>query len=415
MMPATTLAQESRSLRPRKFWPHDLILGLLPLILSAQALLWAAYLPAGLRGIADFRQLYSGGYMIRTGHAKQLYNYDAGRQFEEALVPVGGPFMLPINHLAFEELLFVPLSLFSYRTAYWTFLAFNGTLLVVCSRLLRVRLRILSDRWKWFLACLFAAFFPISRALTHGQDSIIMLTLLAGALWSLDHESELTAGLLVGMGVFKFQIAIPIALLFLAWRRWRFSAGFAISGVAAGLLSLWLVGLDGAREYAHTMVAMSVHLSSKADMVRYETYPAAMLNLRGLASATLNRLLPQVGVQVIVFLCSAAVLWLAARRRPSLELAITAASLASYHFLPHDASILIIPIAAALCSRSVWNGAVAILLLLAPMCAVIPAYGYLVAIPLLGLFLLMLERVPERSEFTAGGRRNAIAEGSPCT
>ncbi len=414
VLPATAVVGEGKTLPARKFWPHDLILGLLPLILSAQALLWAAYLPEGLRGIADFRQLYSGGYMIRTGHAKELYNYHAQRQFEEALVPVGVHLTLPVNHLAFEELLFVPLSWFSYRTAYWTFLAFNGTLLVACSRLLRVRLKILSDRWKWFPACLFAAFFPISRTLTHGQDSIILLALLAGALWALDHESEQTAGLLVGMGLFKFQIVIPIALLFLAWRRWRFSAGFAISSVAAGLLSLWLVGLDGAREYAHTMVAMSVHLSSRADMVRYGTYPTAMLNLRGLASATLNRLLPQVGVQAIVFLCSACVLWLAARRRPSLELAIAAASLASYHFLPHDASILIIVIAAALCSGSVWNGAVAILLLLASLCAVMPAYGYLAAIPLLGLFLLMLRRVPERREFTAGGRGNAIAGGSPC-
>jgi Glycosyltransferase family 87 len=408
---ATAAVGEGKTLSARKFWPHDLILGLLPLILSAQALIWAAYLPEGLRGVADFRQLYSGGYMIRTGHAKQLYNYAAQEQFEEALVPVGVHFTLPVNHLAFEELLFVPLSWFSYRTAYWIFLAFNGTLLVVCFRLLKARLRILSDRWQWLPACLFAAFFPISRALTHGQDSIILLTLLAGALLALDHESELAAGLLVGMGLFKFQIAIPIALLFVAWRRWRFSAGFAISSVAAGLLSLWLVGLDGAREYAHTMVAMSVHLSSKADMVRYGTYPTAMLNLRGLASATLNRFLPQVGVQAIVFLCSAAVLWLAARRRASLELAIAAAALTSYHFLSHDASILIIVIAAALCSGSVWNGAVAFLLLLAPMCAVIPEYGYLAAIPLLGLFLLMLRRVPELRECTAGGRESAFAEG----
>jgi hypothetical protein len=162
------------------------------------------------------------------------------------------------------------------------------------------------------------------------------------------------------------------------------------------------------------MVAMSVHLSSKADMVRYGTYPTAMLNLRGLTSATLNRFLPQAGVQAIVFLCSAAVLCLAARRRASLELAIAAAALASYHFLPHDASVLIIVIAAALCSGSVWNGVVAVLLLLMPLCAVIPEYGYLAAIPLLGLFLLMLQRLPERRDFPPGGGEDTIAEGSPC-
>jgi len=398
-MMSTTAVSESRVLSPKKFWPQELILGLLPLILAAQALFFVPYFSAGLRGIADFRQLYSGGYMIRTGHAKQLYDYDTEAEFENRLVPVGGPFMLPINHLAFEELLFVPFSLLPYRTAYWIFLGFNTLLLVVCCRLLRGPFSELFERWRWFLPLLFASFFPISRALTHGQDSIIMLTLLSGALWSLTQESELTAGILVGLGMFKFQIAIPIALLFLAWRRWRFCTGFAVSSLAAGLVSLWIVGMNGAREYAHTMVGMSVHLASQADMVRYETYPADMLNLRGLISTSLKGLLPQSGVQMIVLLCSIAVLLIAAKHRPSFELAIVSASLVSYHFLPHDASILIIPIAAALCSGSVWDGTLAILLLLAPMVSIIPFCAYLVAIPLITLFILFVRSTHPPKEF----------------
>jgi hypothetical protein len=43
----------------------------------------------------------------------------------------------------------------------------------------------------------------------------------------------------------------------------------------------------------------------------------------------------------------------------------------------------------------------------------IPDHGYLAAIPLLGLFLLMLGDVPKRGEFTAGGGQSAIAEESP--
>jgi hypothetical protein len=414
MMPASTLARESRSLRPIKFWPHDLILGLLPLLLGFQMLVAIVYVPMALRGLADFRQLYVGGYMIRTGHAAELYDYDTQQRFEETVVPVGAHFLLPINHLAFEELLLAPLSLLSYRTAYWVFMAFNGALLVLCVGLLRHRLKVLSDRWKWLPALLIPAFFPILRALMQGQDSIIMLTLLAGALWSLHHEKEFAAGLLVGIGIFKFQIVIPIALLFLMWRRWRFSAGFAFSSVAAGLVSLWLVGLGGAREYAHMLLSMSLRLTSEADMLRYCTIPREMINLRGLVSGIFDGKLPHGYVQFLVAACSVVVLLTAARQRPSLPLAIAAGSLVSYHLIAHDASILIIVIAAALCSGSVWNGAVAILLLIAPLCAIIPAYGYLAAIPLLGLFLLMLGRVPERSEFTAGGRQNAIAGGSPC-
>ncbi len=377
-------------------------------------LLAIIYVPLALRGVDDFRQLYTGGYIVRTRHAAELYDYDTQQRFEDLLIPAGRHFMLPINHLAFEELLFVPLSLLTYRVAYWVFMAFNGMLLILCAGLLRHRLEIQPNQRKWVSALLLLAFFPIPRALEKGQDSIIMLTLLAAALWALDHEKEFLAGLLVGIGIFKFQIVIPIALLFLVWRRWRFFAGFSASTVAAGLVSLWLVGLDGAREYANMLLSMSVRLTSDVVMFRYGTHPRDMINLRGLLSAIFGGKLPHGYVQFLIAACSVIVLLAAARQRPSLPLAIAAASLASYHFIVHDASILIIVIAGALCSGLVWNGAVAILLLIAPLCAMIPGCGYLAAIPLLGLFLLMLRGVPERGEFIAGDGQSAIAEGSTC-
>ncbi len=408
MMPATTVAGEGKTLPTKKFWPHELVLGLLPLLIGFEVLLWTVYLPLGTRGIADFRQLYTGGYMLRTGHAAELYDYDTQRRFEETVVPAE-PFVLPINHPAFEELLFVPLSLLTYRGAYWVFMAFNGALLILCAGLLRHRFKVLCDRWKWFSALLIPAFFPISRALQKGQDSIIMLTLLAAALWALDHEKEFLAGLLIGIGILKFQVAIPIALLFLIWRRWRFSAGFAVSSVTAGLVSLWLVGIGGAREYAHMLVSMSLRLSSPADMRRYATDPREMINLRGLVSGIFDGKLTHGYVQLLVAVCSVVVLLMAARQRPSLPLAIAAGSLVSYHFIVHDASVLIIVIAAALCSGSAWVGTAAVLLLIGPLCAIVPFYGYLAAIPLLGLFLLMLGRRSQTSEIIAGGCQNAIA------
>ena len=386
---------------PKRFWPHDLALGLLPLLIGFEVLLWTVYLPLATRGVADFRALYTGGYMLRTGHGRDLYDYSSQQRFQENLVPVGSGPPLLISHIPFEELFFVPLSLLSYKTAYWVFMAFNGTLLSLCARLLRNRFRILSDRWRWFPALLILAFPPISRTLLQGQDSIIMLTLLAGALWAFDQEKEFTEGLLVGIGIFKFQVAIPIALLFLMWRRWRFSAGFAVSSVAAGLISVWLIGLAAASDYADMMLSMSLRLKSTEDMLRYTTDPREMINLRGLLSALFDGKLAHGWVQLLIAACSIVVLLVATRQRPSLPLAIAAGSLVSYHFIAHDASILIIVIEVALCSGSVRPGAVAVLLLIAPLCAIVPAYGYLAAIPLLVLFVLMLGRDPESSEFTA--------------
>jgi Glycosyltransferase family 87 len=415
MMLASEVAPESPSPRPRKFWPHDLILGLLPLLLGFEVLLWTVYLPLGTRGIADFRQFYTGGYMLRMGQAKRLYDYDKAVSLEETLVPVGQDthFLLSITHPAFEYLLFVPSSLFSYRAAYWIFMVFNFALLALSLWLLRPPLDALFDRWKWFPALLFAAFYPISRTLTQGQDSIIMLALLAGSLVALDRGEELTAGLLVGIGVFKFQVALPIALLFVLWRRWRFSLGFGISSCIAALVSLCIVGFGGARAYLGILFSMSARLSSRTDIFRDPMTPNEMLNLRGLISAIFTRHLSPFGLQCLIFVACVATLVLAARQRPSLPLAITASSLVSYHFIAHDATILILPVAVALCATSVWVAVLAFLVLIAPIFAIVPAYGYLAAIPLLVFFLATLGRMSQRNEFTEV-RQEVIAGGSPC-
>lgn len=396
MMPVAAAPGEGTTSPRQNFWPREVILWLLPVILVVQIAIWSVFLPkGGLRGVADFRPFYTGGYMIRTGHAKELCNYDAQKRFEDALVPVDIDFMLPIIHLPFEELLFVPLSFFSYRIAYLIFLAVNCALVALCIRMLRSRTRLLSQRWKWFPVLLFAAFYPVSRAAVQGQDSIIMLTLLVGALWSLDHDRDLTAGLLIGAGVFKFQIVIPMMLLFLLWRRWRVVTGFALSGTTAALISLWLVGWHGAREYARTLLAMTVSLNSKSAILHYGAIPTSMFNLRGLATALLSGSLSRVGLLVVIVASSMTILAVAARQHPSLQVAIMASSLVSYHFLSHDATILMIPLVAALCSRSVWRGAAAVLLVVVSFVAVIPQAGFLGAIPLLALFVLTLASAPE--------------------
>src|SRR5207247_2793657 len=112
-----------------------------------------------------------------------------------------------------------------FKMAYISFLFFNVALLWVSFRLLRPRLAALAGVWPWLPGAIFISFLPISAALMQGQDSIVLLTLLAGASVLLDQKRDLPAGALVALGLAKFQICLPIALLFLAWRRWRFCLG----------------------------------------------------------------------------------------------------------------------------------------------------------------------------------------------
>ncbi|MGH9538982.1 MAG: hypothetical protein ACRD3H_13735, partial [Terriglobales bacterium] len=71
--------------RRRRILP-DLLLGILPILIGIQLLGWVTFFPSALHGHADFRQLYAAGYMVRTGHAGELYNIGAQQQFQDALV-----------------------------------------------------------------------------------------------------------------------------------------------------------------------------------------------------------------------------------------------------------------------------------------------------------------------------------------
>lgn len=380
------------------FWPHELLLGLMPLLIGLNLLITTVYLPLGLKGFADFRQIYTGGYMVRTGFSSRLYNYDEQQRLEEQLVPMGGGlhFLLPITHLAYEELLLAPLSALPYRYAFWTFLAMNSAVTLVCWQLLKRGGQNLWQRWKFFVPCLMASFFPIWRTLLQGQDSVILLALLLGAMHLLERGHCVRSGMLVGLGLFKFNIVIPIALLLLLWRQRRFFAGFAASALGALGLSAILMRSSGIHDYIHLVSAMSVNLGSQDNILRYATIAPEMMNLRGLFAAILEGHAPAVWIQVTVFVASIAVISVAARSRPSFPLAISAAALVSYNFVAHDASILIISVVQALNTKLVRPGLAALVALVLPFTAIDPKHGYVGALGILALYISQLEFSPRR-------------------
>src|SRR6266705_337050 len=336
------------------YYVKGLVLGLSAYLIGIHLWTWVLTVSVFLGGRSDFRQLYTAGYMVRTGHSHELYEYNAQRHFQNQLVSPGD-IALPFNHLAYEALLFVPFSLLSYRTAYFTLLGLNLTVLAITFKFLRPWMKNLAVIYRWLPPVMFLAFLPVAAALLQGQDSILLLTLLAASLVSLHSGRELAAGVLVGLGLFKFQLVIPIALLFLVWRRWRFSAGFALSSIAAGSLSLWLVGFSQIQVYIRSLHSMSIALNSAVDQYRYAIVPSSMPNLRGLMFGLGHDQLSPSWLQAITIVSSALVLLLVAirtpRRWPSLDallVAITTSTVVSYHLLIHDLSILLLPLAVTL-------------------------------------------------------------------
>jgi len=367
------------------FWPRELALGLTPLLIGFNILISTVYLQFGLSGFADFRQLYTGGYMVRTGFARQLYDYDKQQAMEEELVPLRYHFLLPITHPAFEELFFAGLSFLPYRDAFLAFAAINTLLTFWCAKLLREHFKVLTSRWSLFTLAIALSSFPVWRTILQGQDSIILLTLLLIAHTLLGRGKPLQAGMLVGFGIFKFQIVVPVALLFLLWRRWKFVTGFVIVSVLALLASVMIVGTHGVHEYFVTIRGMSAELGTRNNALRYATISEEMLNVRGLLSALLP-VRPRQLVQSSIVLVSLSLLLVASRRGWSLPLATTAASLVSYSFVAHDACILLLPIMCVLSGEDIRGAVLALITLVAPLSALSPRWGFLSAVPALALF-----------------------------
>lgn len=292
----------------------------------------------------DFRNLYTAGYMVRTGHGHDIYDYSAQKIFQNQLVRPE-PLPLPFIRPAYQALFFAPFSLLPFLPAYLAFFAFNLAVLALCLRLLRTFLVNLSADWL-HLRILFFFFPPIAVALIQGQDSILLLALLAGALVCLHSGRESLAGALTALGLFKFQLVLPIFVLFLLWKRWRFSAAFlGVSAVLAGV-SLWIVGLARALSYSRLLFGLGSSLG-------FGSGPALemqlMANLHGAVFALFGKspfTLP------LTIAASAVTILLLALRRPrgsnALLVAIPASALVSYYMYVHDMSILILPLLLAL-------------------------------------------------------------------
>jgi Glycosyltransferase family 87 len=373
------------------YYVQPLALGTTVFLIAVQVWTWIFYLPLFIGGRADFRHLYSAGLMIRTGHAHELYD-QVSQQFFQSTYVSPGDFPIWYNHMAYEALFYVPFSVFKYRASYLIFLAFNLALLVVLYRRLHPRMRNIVTVYPWLFAGLIAAFLPIGVALIQGQDSIILLFLLAGALLAIERNREILAGALIALGLFKFTVVLPIALLFFAWRRWKFTAGFVVFAAFLLAISIGLVGLNGAQKYIALLRAMGTQLSTSTDQALYGIRITAMPNLRGLVYGFGNQRLSLAEMQLITVLISVAILIWAAIAGAKLVasdrflFAITASAVVSYHFLLHDMSILFLPIIAAL-DRYLRSGSPAgrsaALLFIAPLCwSFAPSHFYLVCLPL---------------------------------
>jgi hypothetical protein len=269
-------------------------------------------------GYQDFTVFYHGAEMVRAGQAAQLHDL----------------------HPPFEELLFVPLTYLSYFPAYvvWTFL--NVVMMAVSLGMLRKTFAETERLTPLFLILSVTAFAPAVRALMQGQDSILLLLLVTLSLFLLARSRVGMAGAVLGCGLFKFHLVLPLALV-LAVRRPRLWLG--LCPVAAVLVAIWatMTGWHGIAEYGRVVVDAENHGAVGAQI-------SAMPNLRGLIAELTGRSGGSSDT-VAAIVCATGALGFAlckvGRRATGTRLAFATASvtciLVGYHAVIHDLTLLL--------------------------------------------------------------------------
>jgi hypothetical protein len=240
----------------------------------------------------------------------------------------------------FAALLFVPLTWFGFVPAYLVFLALNLLQIVITARLVAPYLPMVQARAGpvWLL---FLTFFPVEMALGQGQPTIIVLALLCFAYVSLQLGRSLIAGMLLSLALIKFQIVLPVVLLFLLWRQWAVIGGFLLGSIPLGILSLLAMQLNRPARIMPFLAALPHTVPVVFAELGRGTHPGSMPNLYGLLYLLGAH---TAGLLLSLILSLLLLLW-ASRQRVSLPLALLVATLVSSHLYVHDLTPAILPLA----------------------------------------------------------------------
>ena len=330
------------------------ILLLLILFLAA----FAAARPLALLQGSDFPHFYCAARMLAEGDSHQLFNADLQRQYQARYAGRVGTLY---SHPPFEAVLYLAVAWLPLRYAYFLWSLLTMTLLAAgAARLARDAL----PAWNWRL--LFVAsltFVPVLVCVLQGQDSLLLLFLVILAFTTMRRGSDFAAGCWLALGLFKFQLVLPLLLVLVLTKkrgsRIGLAKGFSLTALALAGVSVAISGWSVLTLYPNFLIHFK-------DQPFGGMAPQAMANFRGLTyflfrSDDSTWAVAAVSILSVASLVKALNVWKHARLASDvstapatqdknefdLAFANTAlfALLVSYHLNPHDLTLLLLPIA----------------------------------------------------------------------
>lgn len=205
-------------------------------------ILWAAWLLsvalgpgnldlAGQPVGTDYLQFFAAGRTLARGESPRLYDMAYQSALEQEIIGSGLTSYHAFITPPFLAALFVPLAALPYG---WSFIVWS-LLGLLC---LWFSLRLLSVDAPG-RACLWSlTFFPVFAVISFGQNALLSLLFLGATYRLWRDQRPFAAGLLCSLTLYKPQLCLGVAVLWLlAWRRdWRALAGLGVGGaVLVGL------------------------------------------------------------------------------------------------------------------------------------------------------------------------------------
>jgi hypothetical protein len=328
---------ESQPVKSVHYLARAMALAIPAVLIGCQLLFWVAALtsPVLYRYMTDFRGFYVVGSMVKNGHRAEIYQRDKTLA-TAATVLAPDADSTEFNHPAYEVLLFVPFAFLPVHLAYLLWVGLQLGLAFAVAVALSPHLPAFSEM-RLPLFMLMMAFFPVSFAILQGQDSLILLLLIVCTLTCIKKEKLFCAGVLLGLGVFRFQIPVPIIMLFAAWKLRTLIGGFLVTATVCFIASLAVAGFHAQIDLIHLLHSYADPNGPRA---------LAMTNLRALIAAIRGGV-DSPGWTIAASLGALMIAWTVGLRKTLSEkfvLATSASCLVSYHLFRHDLSLVILPL-----------------------------------------------------------------------
>jgi hypothetical protein len=289
--------------------------------------------------------------MLLQGQGHQLYDPASQLKCQARYALRVGTLYI---HPPFEALLYLPIARLSLRHAYllWSFL---------CLVFLAIAIRCLTKDgltpWDWRLNLAASiTFTPVLLCCIQGQDSSLLLLLMVLAFTALRNRHAVQAGIWLALGLFKFQIVLPMVLVLLLTQRGsgkNLLKAFIMVGFALAAISAAICGPSVFLAYPKFLLALSHQTFSGI-------VPSAMPNIRGLVWLFFHdSVLAMVATLILSLAAFARTISIANPHRTSAESslresqarfdlafvgAVLFALLVSYHLNSHDLTVALIPI-----------------------------------------------------------------------